>query len=919
MSRGEPLPCTTHALDWYRNEIGMVPPPKGGFILLLLLWVGGSISNVPCASFVHFCCVAGRCVASVFLLSRPLLPVMALHLAVASGNVAELQRLLTDPSLRSTVNTPVDGALVLMTAAMAGSAAMVELLLLAGADDRIPSTHGNFLPLHFAAAFGHADAVNSLTLGNASCLNKRDSSGATSVLLAAAGGHKEVVTVLLNLGADVTLADIQGRLPIHVAATKGHLNIIRLMIQEFGIEGVLGFLNREKETVLTTAIKAGHVAIVALILSFTAASQTMYAWSSTAAWHPVHWAAHSGNVALATEVMKAAPMKAAINLKSPHGTTPLFEACASKQVDVVKLFLALGADIALADSEGRLPLHAASRYGCVDIVKALVEKDRAKHTLNVQDHRGQTATHMAACHAEAAPALEYLISIGGSLTLIDNTEHTPLDAAAALGQLPCVQVLFKAMKAVHGAGFVQSTAFVECLQLAIMNDQGEVVVYLYSVGDPKCGKDLLQLTATLGKVPAMKALLQVPALRSLLDTADGYFTPFYKAVFKGHTAMAVFLISQGANVKVRGPNRQMAIHSAAGFGMMEIVQALLKDPANRRALLNVQDNHDATPLLMAAFNGETAMVEYLLSVGADPFIAGHQNQLPIHWAAGKGYVNVVAALLKYDPERRTLNARTARGATPLHNAVSLHRLEMVEYLLQMGASDRIRDAEGLLPIGTAALNNELEPAKILMKYDPKRETVNMRSPVDGTTPLYMASAQGYLDFVRYLLSVGADPRIPDFRGQLTAHVAAKNGFMEVVKLLFQHVPPQAYPADSPMKRAKGMAVISADSSVIQVVNFEDATVTELDTNAPRHELEKTLQKMDEKQQQRQQAGTKSTTNLSAVQETDRATQPMPATVSSPPPPTRTFVRSPMDVVRTLVASESTKHRGDATPLEMATY
>lgn len=77
-----------------------------------------------------------------------------------------------------------------------------------------------------------------------------------------------------------------------------------------------------------------------------------------------------------------------------YGWSPLHCACQHGNLDCVLKLLNAGANIQLADKNGKTPLHVASCQAKNNIVDALLEKDPS--LVNFQDNRGMTATHDAA-------------------------------------------------------------------------------------------------------------------------------------------------------------------------------------------------------------------------------------------------------------------------------------------------------------------------------------------------------------------------------------------------------------------------------------------------------------------------------------------------------------------------------------------
>jgi ankyrin repeat protein len=71
---------------------------------------------------------------------------------------------------------------------------------------------------------------------------------------------------------------------------------------------------------------------------------------------------------------------------------PLKAACASGNVEVVKLLIERGADINKEDSAHETPLIAASLYGHKEVVELLIERGAE---INTPDEKGKTPLELA--------------------------------------------------------------------------------------------------------------------------------------------------------------------------------------------------------------------------------------------------------------------------------------------------------------------------------------------------------------------------------------------------------------------------------------------------------------------------------------------------------------------------------------------
>ncbi|GAU98766.1 hypothetical protein RvY_09869 [Ramazzottius varieornatus] len=97
-----------------------------------------------------------------------------------------------------------------------------------------PTDKTAYLPLHFAAVEGQVAVVGSLLSRAGSQLNTPDAKGQTSLLLAAAKGHKHMAEVLLGQGADMAAKDNNGWTALHCASVTGNLEMVTLLCENGG-------------------------------------------------------------------------------------------------------------------------------------------------------------------------------------------------------------------------------------------------------------------------------------------------------------------------------------------------------------------------------------------------------------------------------------------------------------------------------------------------------------------------------------------------------------------------------------------------------------------------------------------------------------------------------------------------------------
>lgn len=150
------------------------------------------------------------------------------------GDASLAALLLADPARARLVNarTATRGT-ALILAAERGHAAVIRVLLAAGADFELNDVYGG-TALFCAASAGHYDAVEALLAAGASQRVRRINDFASPLLRAARHGHKRVVDLLVSqVGAaapDVDARDKQGRTAVMYAAQLGALDIVNALV-----------------------------------------------------------------------------------------------------------------------------------------------------------------------------------------------------------------------------------------------------------------------------------------------------------------------------------------------------------------------------------------------------------------------------------------------------------------------------------------------------------------------------------------------------------------------------------------------------------------------------------------------------------------------------------------------------------------
>lgn len=120
-----------------------------------------------------------------------------------------------------------------------------------------------YQPIGLAAYFGHEKVVEYLIKAGAEVNSpSKNALGVTPLQSAVAGGHLEIIRLLLTAGASPNVREGGGYTPLHTAAHNGDAEIVRNLI--FG-GADLEAKSDKKETPLDMARKSGHDEVVNLL------------------------------------------------------------------------------------------------------------------------------------------------------------------------------------------------------------------------------------------------------------------------------------------------------------------------------------------------------------------------------------------------------------------------------------------------------------------------------------------------------------------------------------------------------------------------------------------------------------------------------------------------------------------------------
>jgi len=147
-------------------------------------------------------------------------------------------------------------------------------------------------------------------------------------------------------------------------------------------------------------------------------------------------------------------------------------------------------------------------------------------------------------------------------------------------------------------------------------------------------------------------------------------------------------------------------------------------------------------------------------------------------AAATGHTGKVSEFLKQDP--KLVSAKESSGKTALHWAAFYGQKNVVELLLAQKADVNALDGDGFTPLHWAAEFDRSDVAEVLLD---NKADFNIKVAKYGWTPLRLAVIHDHIATADVLMKGGSDPNVKDDENIPLLHQAVLSGKKDMVELL----------------------------------------------------------------------------------------------------------------------------------------
>ena len=400
-------------------------------------------------------------------------------------------------------------------------------------------------------------------------------------------------------------------------------------------------------------------------------------------------------------------------------------------------------------------IHDAVQEGNLTLVQELIEADNTN--LDLKDERQFTPLNWAVTSGHLEIFM-YLLNLGADINTVDIDGSNLLINAAGSGKLDIVRYL------VEDKGFdVNFKDNNEYTPFSAAAGSGSVELLKYMI---EKGANIHTATS-IGTVPIVNAIYSdsLAAVEYLFELGCEYDVPnqwnvypVHYAAYRGNIDVIKLFLDRGVDIHKVTMNRETPFFWAVVGRRFEMADFLLENGVeiNTKVLGGVTALHSAHKLRMES-------LDYLLGKGADITAVDSTGNTVLHAAAWSQRDEIILKLIESGVD---INAVNNNGATALVNACNRDSLDVIQVLLDNGATLEVGECTNengcttnpRSPLNTCVNLCKVDFVELLLKYN---ADVNHKDHNFERTPLHLAAIRGNIDILNILIDKGAEINAKD--------------------------------------------------------------------------------------------------------------------------------------------------------------
>ncbi|XP_067668166.1 ankyrin-1-like [Haliotis asinina] len=282
--------------------------------------------------------------------------------------------------------------------------------------------------LHDACKEGNLQRVRDILQQNKNDIDKHGKDGMTPVMWAARRGHREILDLLVEKGANLQLVDDVRNNILHWACRGGNISMVKHIISINAVD--ISSKGRDGRTPLMYAARMGEHKLFQLLVSKGGLPAEVDNDGNSI----LQLACWGGNVEMVEYILLHNAV--GISCTGQSRRTPLTAAAYKGHGQILDLLKSKGADLNAADDVGDSVLHRACLGGHEDIVSCVLKMDDVD--INSRGQCGRSPL-MVAARIGDKEIFDLLVEGGADAKLVDDDGNTILHLASKGGNVDIVK------------------------------------------------------------------------------------------------------------------------------------------------------------------------------------------------------------------------------------------------------------------------------------------------------------------------------------------------------------------------------------------------------------------------------------------------------------------------------------------------
>ena len=660
--------------------------------------------------------------------------------------------------------TDNEGSTSLHYSARYGSYKSIKFLVSMGTDINL-KTKQSINCLHIAANYGHLHLCKRLIKKHNLDLQKPNDDGWTALHYSAQNGSYKLVKFFIDMGIHINLKATDGMNCLHIAADYGHLNLCKMLINEYNVDVQLP--ENDGWTALHFSAKNGSFEMVKYFINMGIDINL----KTKDGLNCLHIAAHYGHLNLCKALINEYNVD--VQLPDNDGWTALHFSPRNGSYEIVKYFIKMGIDINLETTDGINCLHIAADQGHLNLCKALIKK----HNLDLEkpNDDGWTALHYSAKN-DSYELVKFFTDMGIDTNLKGTGGMNCLHIAADYGHLNLCKTLINEynvdVQLPDNNGWTTP-------HFSARYGSYEIFKYFINMGidinlKTKDGMNCLHIAAHYGHLNLCKALINEYNVDVQLPDNDGW-TALHFSAENGSYEIVKYFINMGIDINLKTKHGMNCLHIAADYGHTNLCKTLMK-----KHNLDLEEPNDNgwTALHYSAKNDSYELVKFFTDMGIDTNLKATDGINCLHIAAEYENLNLCKTLInEYNVD---VQIPDNDGWTALHFSAKNGNYEIVKYFINMGIDINLKTKHGMNCLHIAADYGHTNLCKTLMK----KHNLDLEEPNDnGWTALHYSAINDSYELVKFFTDMGIDTNLKATDGMNCLHIAAQYGHLNLCKAL----------------------------------------------------------------------------------------------------------------------------------------